>query len=76
MPALVGVPPPPDSYAAFRLFGVASDNSFTSHSVTFRFIDLEDMQPGSVLITDIVDNGEEHRSVSVDEFDSLGKDVC
>ncbi|MEW2142561.1 hypothetical protein AB0869_07055 [Micromonospora vinacea] len=76
MPALVGVPPPPDAYAAFRQIGVASDNSFTSQSVTFRFIDLEDMQPGSVLITDVVGNGEEHRSVSVDEFDSLGKHLC
>ncbi|MBQ0990931.1 hypothetical protein KBX08_12630 [Micromonospora sp. H61] len=75
---LEGFPPDPTPgrHVAFRLFGVASDNSFTSHSVTFRLAELEDMQPGSVLITDIVDNGEVQRSVSVDEFASLGQNAC
>lgn len=75
---LEGFPPDPapGPDAAFRMFGVASDSSFTSESVTFRLVELKDMQPGSVLITDIVDNGEVQRTVSVDEFDSLGKDEC
>ncbi|MET8084563.1 hypothetical protein [Micromonospora sp. NPDC005237] len=68
--------PAPSPNAAFQLFGVASDSSFTSRSVTFRLTELEDMRPGSVLITEIVGNGEVQRSVSVDEFASLGKDAC
>ncbi|WP_165435812.1 hypothetical protein [Micromonospora violae] len=58
------------------MYGVASDSSFTSRSMTFRLAEVESLRPGSVLITDIVDGGEEQRSVAIEEFASLGRDAC
>lgn len=71
-------PPEPaaDPYAAFRMYGVASNSSFTSHSVTFRLAELAGLAAGSVLITGIVDNVEAQKIISLDEFARLGKDEC
>ncbi|MDG4805475.1 hypothetical protein O7634_01705 [Micromonospora sp. WMMD1120] len=68
--------PAPRPYPAFRMYGVASDSSFTTHSVTFRLAELEDLTPGTVLITEIVENDDVRRSVSMEEFARLGKDEC
>ncbi|MET7710768.1 hypothetical protein [Micromonospora sp. NPDC005413] len=75
---LVGFPPEPatDPHAAFRMYGVASNSSFTSHSVTFRLAELAGLQPGSVLTTDIVNNNEVQKIVSLDEFARLGAAEC
>ncbi|GAA2704729.1 hypothetical protein GCM10010429_12370 [Micromonospora olivasterospora] len=59
---------------AFRLRGIASSNSFTSHSVTFRLADPAGLQLGSVLITDSAKNGEVQKKASLDEFARLGRD--
>ncbi|SCE99276.1 hypothetical protein GA0070612_2799 [Micromonospora chokoriensis] len=58
------------------MYGVADDNSFTSHAVTFRFAEVADLRPGSVLITEVVDSLDEQRTVSMEEFASLAKDEC
>ncbi|MBM0277575.1 hypothetical protein [Micromonospora tarensis] len=68
--------PAPRPYPAFRMYGVGSNNSFTMRSVTFWLAELEGLRPGSVLITEIVENGEARRSVSMEEFAGLGKDEC
>ncbi|MGW3888339.1 hypothetical protein ACWD69_06605 [Micromonospora chokoriensis] len=75
---LEGFPPDPapDPDEAFRLYGVADDSSFTSHAVNFRFAEVADLRPGSVLITEVVDSRDEQRTVSMEEFASLGKDAC
>ncbi|MFG1761618.1 hypothetical protein [Micromonospora echinofusca] len=75
---LVGFPPEPatDPHTAFRLFGATNNSSFASRSVTFRLAELANLQPGSILITDIVDNDEVQRSISLDEFARLGRDEC
>ncbi|MFI1195473.1 hypothetical protein ACH4T9_19745 [Micromonospora sp. NPDC020750] len=75
---LVGFPPgdATDPHAAFRLFGIASNKSFASRSVTFRLAELAGLRPGSVLITDIVDNDEVQGSIPLDEFARLGRDAC
>ncbi|MCZ7422506.1 hypothetical protein O7605_23685 [Verrucosispora sp. WMMA2121] len=80
-PATVQLPgfppdPAPDRRAAFRMYGVAGNNSFTTHSVTFRLPELAGLQPGSVMITAIVNNDEVPKYVSLDEFARLGSAEC
>ncbi|MEU7798143.1 hypothetical protein AB0B10_02625 [Micromonospora arborensis] len=62
--------------ASFTMFAVADDNSFTTHSVTFRLGELADLVPGTVLFTDIIDSGEVQQSVSVEEFARRGESEC
>ncbi|GIJ10957.1 hypothetical protein ACFFMR_17115 [Micromonospora andamanensis] len=75
---LPGFPPDPapDRRAAFRMYGVADNSSFTTHAVTFRLPELAGLRPGSVLITTVVRNDEVPRYVSLDEFARLGSDEC
>ncbi|MDG4782975.1 hypothetical protein O7614_25245 [Micromonospora sp. WMMD961] len=75
---LEGFPPDPapEPDEAFRMYGVADDNSFTSHAVSFRFAEVADLRPGSILITEVVDNLDEQRTVSMEEFASLAEDEC
>jgi hypothetical protein len=74
---LQGFPPEsagPD--AAFRMYAVADDSSFTSHAVDFHLAQLAGLQPGSILITTVVDNGDEQKIVSLDELTRRGRDEC
>ncbi|MFY1668408.1 hypothetical protein ACN27G_00350 [Plantactinospora sp. WMMB334] len=75
---LTGFPPEPtpDPHAVFQIRGVTSNNSFTSHSVTFRLPELSGLQPGSILITTIETNEEVQKSISLDEFARLARDEC
>ncbi|SFC14965.1 hypothetical protein [Micromonospora sediminimaris] len=80
-PATVQLPgfpsdPAPDRRAAFRMYGVADNSSFTTHAVTFRLPELAGLRPGSVMTTAIVSNDEVPRYVSLDEFARLGRAEC
>ncbi|WP_344920119.1 hypothetical protein [Plantactinospora mayteni] len=75
---LAGFPPEPapDPHDSFRMYGVAGNSSFTTHSVTFRLPELSGLQPGSVLITTVESNEEVQKGISLDEFARLGRDEC
>lgn len=75
---LVDFPPESvaDPDAAFHMYGVADDNSFTSHRVSFRLSDLTDLAPGSILVTGIADGEKVQRSLTLEEFARQGRDEC
>jgi hypothetical protein len=64
------------SDATFRMYGVGHRNSFTSRRVVFQLAELDDLVPGSVIITAYTDGEMVQRTVALDEFARLGEDQC
>ncbi|MCW3840530.1 hypothetical protein ONA70_10525 [Micromonospora yasonensis] len=67
---LVDFPPQSatDPDAAFRMYAVAEDTSFTSVPVYFRLGELAGLKPGSIIITAWNNGDQVQQSITLDEF--------
>ncbi|SIN33974.1 hypothetical protein [Micromonospora cremea] len=65
-----------DPDVAYAMYGVADDNSFTTHRVDFRVGELTDLAAGSVLVTEIVEGEEVQVTLSLEEFAHRGENEC